>query len=97
MFGEPKLKLTNKDKQKIQARFYSKIEEFTAKSNEELLEIQKEKMSSTDKIALDNVIKNKMKQSIAEAKKAAESTPKEEINDRTTETIGERPEVLPEG
>ena len=68
MYGIPKQKLNNSDKQRIQARFTSKIEAFIAKSPEELKILLTTKMSSTDKYALELVVDQKIKQNIAKIK-----------------------------
>ena len=86
MFGTPKLKLTNRDKQKIQARFNAKLDEFKAKTDEELKTLMSVKMSSTDKTALDYVIDHKIKANVA---KEMESNKQIENNDIARENTDE--------
>lgn len=65
MYGEPKQKLNNADKQRIKARFSTKMEEFKNKTADELKTLMDVKMSSTDKYALEVVIDGKIKANLA--------------------------------
>lgn len=66
MFGTKKTKLNNSDKQKIRARFISKAQEYQNLSLDELKSKLNDKMSSTDKMALNMIIDNHIKKSITE-------------------------------
>ena len=82
MYGVPKEKLTEADKQRIRNRYANKREEFLLLPAEELKKLLDTKMSRTDKYALEIVIDEKIKANIAaqmESQSVEESVANENI------------------
>lgn len=58
------MKKSKKDQKKIVARYIAKYEEFSKLPSEDLVILQDKKMSSTDALALRDVVNQKMKEEI---------------------------------
>lgn len=88
------IKKSKKDKQKIVNRFMKKIEEFQKLTSEELTKIADTKMSSTDRVACNQVIQEQMKHRFLEDRLNEKSKEEEtheivDIKEKTVINISE--------
>jgi hypothetical protein len=79
-----KKKLKNNDLDKIEARYNSKLKEFSEKTIEEIKELYKNKMSSTDKAALADAWRYKVINNIEQSKNGITETTR---SSETTEQV----------